>query len=155
MTGHSKWANIQHRKKLQFARRGKIFTRLIKEINIASHLEGDDVEKNSRLRFAIEKAQGVNMPSETIQQAIASADLEGYLYKDLTYEGFFMGEIAILVQCVTDNIEKTDAAISRIFKNFNISLASAGSVSYMFSELGELCFAPGAYVSAIENVAID
>jgi len=153
MTGHSKWANIQYRTKSRFARRGKIFTRMIREISIATHLDGSDVEQNSRLKLAIEKAKGVDMPVETINQTIAES--EGHLYKDLTFEGFFMGDIAILIECVTDNVAKTDTAIANIFNKYAGSLATKGSVKYLFTKMGELCFAPGSYENTIENIAIE
>lgn len=155
MTGHSKWAQIQFRKKNQYAQRGKIFTRMIREISMATQQSGEDTNINPRLRLAIEKANAANMPNESIQLAISNGLLDSHSYEDVIYEGFAFDDIAIMIECVTDNKKRTDDNIKKTFTDHAVNLGAQGSVSYLFTKLGELCFAPGSYENTITNVAIE
>ena len=155
MTGHSKWAQIQFRKKNQYAQRGKIFTRMIREITMATQQSGNEVEQNSRLRLAIEKANSAQMPSETIELAISNGLVDGHTYQDVIYEGFAFDDIAIMVECVTDDKKRTDDSIKNTFIKHAANLGAQGSVNYLFTKLGELCFAPGSYENSITNIAIE
>ena len=157
MAGHSKWANIQHRKKAQDSKRGKIFTRVIREITIAARAGGGEVDANPRLRLAIEKANAANMPKDTVERAIAKATgtLQGVIYEELNYEGYAPGGVAILLECVTDNKNRTVSEVRYAFSKHGGSLATEGSVSYLFTKLGVISFAPGADEEAIMDVALD
>jgi YebC/PmpR family DNA-binding regulatory protein len=157
MAGHSKWANIQHRKKAQDAKRGKVFTRVIREITVAARESGGDVDSNPRLRLAIEKAYAANMPKDTVQRAVAKATgtLQGVIYEELTYEGYAPGGVAILVECVTDNKNRTVSEVRHAFSKYGGSMGTDGSVSYLFSKLGVISFAPGSNEEAIMEVALD
>jgi YebC/PmpR family DNA-binding regulatory protein len=138
MSGHSKWANIKHRKAAQDAKKGQLFSKLAKEITVAAKLGGGNPENNIRLRVAIEKAREANMPLENIEKAIkrGTGELEGVTYEDVTYEGYGPGGVAILVNVLTDNKNRTAADIRKIFSKFGGSLGSAGSVSWIFERKG-------------------
>jgi YebC/PmpR family DNA-binding regulatory protein len=138
MSGHSKWANIKHRKAAQDAKKGQLFSKLAKEITVAAKLGGGNPENNIRLRVAIEKAREANMPSENIEKAIkrGTGELEGVTYEDVTYEGYGPGGVAILVNVLTDNKNRTAADIRKIFSKFGGSLGSTGSVSWIFERKG-------------------
>jgi len=138
MAGHSKWANIKHRKAAQDAKRGKIFTRHIREITVAARSGGGDVDANPRLRLAVDKALGVNMTRDTIERAIkrGTGELEGVSYDDVRYEGYGPAGIAILVECSTDNKNRTVAEVRHAFSKHNGNMGTEGSVAYMFEKLG-------------------
>lgn len=138
MAGHSKWANIRHRKGAQDAKRGKIFTKLIKEITVASRLGGADIESNPRLRTAIDKAKAGNMPKDTIERAIkkGSGDLDGVTYEEGTFEGYGPGGAAVIVEFMTDNRTRTVADVRYIFSRNNGSLGVSGSVAFLFDRKG-------------------
>ena len=138
MSGHSKWANIKHRKAAQDAKKGQLFSKLAKEITVAAKLGGGNPENKIRLRVAIEKAREANMPSENIEKAIkrGTGELEGVTYEDVTYEGYGPGGVAILVNVLTDNKNRTAADIRKIFSKFGGSLGSTGSVSWIFERKG-------------------
>ena len=145
MAGHSKWHNIQHRKGAQDAKRGKIFTKLIKEIVVAAKMGGSVIENNPSLRAVIEKALAANMKRDTIENAIkrGSGDLDGDNYEEVRYEGYGLGGTAIMVDCLTDNRNRTVADVRHAFSKYGGSLGTDGSVSYMFSKQGFISFASG------------
>jgi YebC/PmpR family DNA-binding regulatory protein len=145
MAGHSKWANIQHRKGRQDAKRGKIFTRLIKEITVASRLGGADPTSNPRLRLAMDKAFDNNMPKDTVERAIkrGSGDLEGVNYEEIRYEGYGIGGAAIIVDCMTDNRVRTVAEVRHAFAKHGGNMGTEGSVAFLFKHCGTMLFAPG------------
>jgi YebC/PmpR family DNA-binding regulatory protein len=157
MAGHSKWANIQHRKGAQDAKRGKIFTKVIREITIAARASGGDPATNPRLRLAIDKGLAANMNKDSIERAIkkATGELEGVTYEEIRYEGYAPGGVAVIVDCMTDNRVRTVADVRHAFAKFGGNLGTDGSVSYLFRKLGVLSFAPGAPEDAITEVAID
>lgn len=157
MAGHSKWANIQHRKKAVDAKRGKVFTRINREISVAAREGGGDPDANPRLRLAIEKANAVNMPKDNIERAIkkATGDLEGVTYEELAYEGYAPGGVAILVECLTDNRNRTVAEVRHAFSKHGGNLGTDGSVAYLFSKLGVLNFAPGTSEEKVMEVALE
>jgi YebC/PmpR family DNA-binding regulatory protein len=157
MAGHSKWANIQHRKGAQDKKRGKLFTKLIKEIMIAARIGGGDMSANPRLRLAVDKAKGQSMPKDNIERAIkrGSGDLDGADYLELRYEGYGPGGTAVLVDCMTDNKNRTVAEVRHAFSKFGGNLGADGSVSYMFTHVGLLSFAPGSDEDAIMEAAIE
>ena len=157
MAGHSKWANIQHRKGAQDAKRGKIFTKVIREITIAARASGGDPATNPRLRLAIDKGLAANMNKDSIERAIkkATGELEGVTYEEIRYEGYAPGGVAVIVECTTDNRVRTVADVRHAFSKFGGNLGTDGSVSYMFKKLGVLSFAPGANEDTITEVAID
>ncbi len=157
MAGHSKWANIQHRKGAQDAKRGKIFTKVIREIGIAARANGGDPATNPRLRLAIDKGLAANMNKDSIERAIkkATGELEGVTYEEIRYEGYAPGGVAVIVDCMTDNRVRTVADVRHAFSKFGGNLGTDGSVSYLFKKLGVLSFAPGAPEDAITDVAID
>src|SRR3954469_6948425 len=135
MAGHSKWANIKHRKERQDAKRGKIFTRLIKEITVAARLGGGgDPDMNARLRLAMDKAQEANLPKDTIERAIkkGSGELEGVNYEEVRYEGYGIGGAAIMVDCMTDNKVRTVADVRHAFTKYGGNMGTEGSVSFLF-----------------------
>ncbi len=157
MAGHSKWANIKHRKAAQDAKRGKIFTKLIREITVAARLGGGVVEDNPRLRAAVDKALGANMTRDTIDRAIkrgAGADDADNL-EELTYEGYGPGGVAILIEAMTDNRNRTVAEVRHAFSKAGGNLGTDGSVAYLFSTQGEISFEPGADEEAILEVALE
>ena len=142
MAGHSKWANIQHRKKRQDAKRGKLFTRLIREITVAAREGGGDQDSNPRLRLALDKAFSSNMNKDTIEKAInrGIGKIEGAIYEEITYEGYSSNGVAVLVETVTDNRNRTVAEIRHVFSKFGGNLGSSGSVSYLFKKMGVITF---------------
>jgi len=142
MAGHSKWANIQHRKKRQDNKRGKLFTKLIKEITVAAREGGGDADSNPRLRLALDKAFSGNMNKETVEKAInrGAGTLEGVNYEELTYEGYSSAGVAVIVECVTDNKNRTVAEVRHAFSKFAGNLGSSGSVSYLFKKIGVISY---------------
>jgi DNA-binding regulatory protein, YebC/PmpR family len=157
MAGHSKWANIQHRKNAQDAKRGKIFTKLIREISVAARMGGGDPSANPRLRSAVDKALSANMAKDVIERAIkkATGELEGVNYEEVRYEGYAPGGVAVIVDCLTDNKVRTVADVRHAFGKFGGNLGTDGSVSFMFRKLGVLSFAPGADEEKITEAAIE
>ena len=142
MAGHSKWANIQHRKKAQDAKRGKLFTKLIREITVASKIGGPQSESNPRLRLAVDKALEANVTKSSIERAIkrASGENKDSDYQELVYEGYASGGVAVLVECMTDNKNRTAAEIRHIFSRYNGKLGTTGSVAYLFKKKGVLIY---------------
>ncbi|MBN1958761.1 MAG: YebC/PmpR family DNA-binding transcriptional regulator [Desulfuromonadales bacterium] len=142
MAGHSKWANIKHRKGAQDAKRGKIFTKLIKEITIAAKIGGGDLEANARLRLAIDKAKQSNMPKDNIDRAIkkGTGDLDGVTYEEGIFEGYGPGGVAVIVEFMTDNRTRTVAEVRHAFSKYGGSLGVSGSVAFMFDRKGQLIF---------------
>ncbi len=157
MAGHSKWANIQHRKKAVDAKRGKIFTRINRELTIAAREGGGDPDANPRLRLAIDKANAANMPKDNIERAIkkATGDLEGVTYEEIRYEGYAQGGVAVLVECMTDNRNRTVAEVRHAFSKHGGNLGTDGSVAYLFSKVGVLNFAPGTSEDRVMEVALE
>lgn len=157
MAGHSKWANIKHKKAAQDAKRGKIFTRLIKEITIAARLGGGDPGSNPRLRLAIDKAYEHNMPKDNIERAIkrGCGDLEGVNYEEIRYEGYGVGGAAIMVDCMTDNRTRTVADVRHAFTKYGGNLGTDGSVTFLFKHCGQLLFAPGTDEERLMEVALE
>jgi len=145
MAGHSKWANIQHRKGRQDAKRGKIFTRLIKEITVAARLGGGDPGANPRLRLAMDKAFDNNMPKDTVERATkrGAGELEGVNYEEIRYEGYGIAGAAVIVDCMTDNRTRTAADVRHAFSKYGGNLGTDGSVAFLFKHCGQLLFAPG------------
>lgn len=157
MAGHSKWANIQHRKNAQDAKRGKVFTKVIREITIAARSGGGDPAANPRLRLAIDKGLASNMNKDSIERAVkkATGELEGVTYEEIRYEGYAPGGVAVIVETMTDNRHRTVADVRHAFSKFGGNLGTDGSVSYLFRKLGVLSFAPGAPENTITDVAIE
>ena len=157
MAGHSKWANIQHRKGAQDAKRGKIFTKLIREISVAAREGGGDPDHNPRLRTAIDKALTANMKRDSIDTAVkkATGALEGINYEHMRYEGYAPGGIAIIVDCLSDNKLRTVGEVRHAFTKFGGNLGTDGSVAYMFNDVGVLAFAPGTDEDALTDAAIE
>jgi YebC/PmpR family DNA-binding regulatory protein len=157
MAGHSKWANIQHRKGRQDAKRGKIFTRLIKEITVASRLGGSDITANPRLRLAVDKAYANNMPKDTVERATkrGSGELEGVSYEEIRYEGYGIGGAAVIVDCMTDNRVRTVADVRHAFAKHGGNLGSEGSVAFLFRHCGQLLFAPGTSEDKVMEAALE
>jgi len=157
MAGHSKWANIQHRKGRQDAKRGKIFTRLIKEITVASRLGGSDIGANPRLRLAVDKAYANNMPKDTIERAIkrGSGELDGVSYEEVRYEGYGIAGAAVIVDCMTDNRVRTVADVRHAFAKHGGNLGGEGSVAFLFKHCGQLMFAPGTSEEKVMDAALD
>ena len=157
MAGHSKWANIQHRKGAQDAKRGKLFTRLIREITVAARMGGGDVDSNPRLRLAIDKALGGNMTKDTIERAVkrGSGATEGDDYEEIVYEGYGPAGVAILVNCMTDNRNRTVAEVRHAFSKAGGNLGTTGSVSYLFNKVGQISYADNSNEDAIIDVALE
>lgn len=157
MAGHSKWANIQHRKGRQDAKRGKIFTRLIKEITVAARLGGPDPGSNPRLRAAIDKAKAESMPKDNIENAIkrGAGQLEGANYEEVRYEGYGIGGAAVMVDCLTDNKTRTVAEVRHAFSKHGGNLGTDGSVAFLFKHCGILLFAPGTDEDKIMEAALE
>jgi len=157
MAGHSKWANIKHKKAAQDAKRGKIFTRLIKEITVAARLGGGDPNSNPRLRLAVDKAYEQNMPKENVERAIkrGSGDLEGVNYEEIRYEGYGIAGAAVLVDCMTDNRVRTVADVRHAFTKYGGNLGMDGSVGFLFKHCGQLLFAPGTDEDKLMEVALE
>jgi YebC/PmpR family DNA-binding regulatory protein len=157
MAGHSKWANIRFRKGAQDAKRGKIFTRLIREITIAARMAGGDPAANPRLRTAIDKALGQNMPKDNIERAIkrGTGELEGVNYEEVSYEGYGPGGVAVLVECTTDNKNRTVSEVRHAFTKNGGNLGTDGSVAYLFNSLGVLSYPTGSSEDAIMEAALE
>jgi YebC/PmpR family DNA-binding regulatory protein len=157
MAGHSKWANIQHRKARVDAKRGKIFTRINRELTVAAREGGGDPDTNPRLRLAIDKANAANMPKDNIERAIkkATGDLEGVSYEEIIYEGYAQGGVAVLVECMTDNRNRTVAEVRHAFTKHGGNLGTDGSVAYLFDKMGVLNFAPGTSEDEVMEVALE
>ena len=157
MAGHSKWANIKHRKGAQDAKRGKVFTKLIKEITVAAKLGGGDLEANARLRTAIDKAKGENMPKDTIDRAIkkGTGDLDSVNYEEGTFEGYGPGGVAVIVEFMTDNRTRTVADVRHIFTKHNGSLGVNGSVAFLFDRKGLIAFNTAQDFDAIFEAALE
>ena len=157
MAGHSKWANIQHRKGRQDEKRGKVWTRIIREIMVAARQGGGDMGMNPRLRLAVDKAKAANMPADTIKKNIdkATGALEGVSYEEIRYEGYGIGGAAIIVDCMTDNRVRTVAEVRHAFSKYGGNLGAEGSVAFQFKHCGQLVFAPGASEDRIMEVALE
>ena len=158
MAGHSKWANIQHRKKAQDAKRGKVFTRLIREITVAARMGGgSDPAANPRLRLAVDKALAANMPKDTIDRAAkrGAGELDGVEYEEVRYEGYGPGGTAVIVDCMTDNRNRTVAEVRHAFSKSGGNLGTSGSVAFQFSEVGVLSYPPGSDEDAIMEAALE
>ena len=157
MAGHSKWANIQHRKKAVDAKRGKIFTRINRELSVAARVGGSDPDANPRLRLAIEKAHAANMAKDTIERTIkkATGELEGVSYEEIRYEGYAQGGVAVMIECLSDNRNRTVSEVRHAFSKHGGNLGTDGSVSYLFSKIGVLNFAPGTSEDEVMEVAVE
>ena len=157
MAGHSKWANIQHRKRAQDAKRGKLFTKLIREVTIAAREGGDDPGANARLRLAMEKAFAGNVPKDTVDRAIRRASGEGGsdALEEVRYEGYGPGGTAVMVDCVTDNRKRTVAEIRHAFTKWGGNLGTGGSVAYLFTRVGQLSFPPGTDEDRLMEAALE
>jgi YebC/PmpR family DNA-binding regulatory protein len=157
MAGHSKWANIKHKKAATDAKRGKIFTRLIREITVSAKLGGSDVSTNPRLRLAVDKAAANNMPKDTVDRAIkrGAGELEGINYEEVRYEGYGINGAAVIVDCLTDNRVRTVADVRHAFSKYGGNLGTDGSVAFLFRHCGQLVFAPGTDENKLMGVALD
>src|SRR5436305_9896423 len=157
MAGHSKWANIKHRKAATDARRGKIFTRLIKEITVAARLGGGDPGMNPRLRLAMDKATANNMPKDTIERATkrGAGDLEGVNYEEIRYEGYGINGAAVIVDCMTDNRTRTVADVRHAFSKYGGNLGTDGSVAFLFKHCGQMIFPPGTSEDKLMEAALE
>jgi YebC/PmpR family DNA-binding regulatory protein len=157
MAGHSKWANIQHRKGRQDAKRGKIFTRLIKEITVAAKMGGGDPAMNPRLRLAVDKAFENNMPKDNVERAIkrGSGGLDGVSYEEIRYEGYGPGGAAVIVDTLTDNRTRTVAEVRHAFTKFGGNMGSEGSVAFLFRHCGQLLYAPGTSEERLMEAALE
>src|SRR5471030_2276709 len=157
MAGHSKWANIQHRKGKQDAKRGKVFTRLIKEITVASRMGGGDPGANPRLRLAVDKAYANNMPKDNVERAIkrGTGDLEGVNYEEIRYEGYGIAGAAVIVDCMTDNKTRTVADVRHAFVKNGGNLGTDGSVAFLFKHCGQFIFAPGTSEDKVMEAALE
>ena len=157
MAGHSKWANIRHRKAAVDAKRGKIFTRLIKEITVAAKIGGGDPDSNPRLRLAMDKAFEANMPKDNVERAIkrGTGSLEGVHYEEVRYEGYGINGVAVIVDCLTDNKVRTVADVRHAFSKYGGNLGTDGCVAYLFKHCGQLLFAPGTSEDRIMEAALD
>jgi YebC/PmpR family DNA-binding regulatory protein len=157
MAGHSKWANIQHRKKAVDAKRGKIFTRVNRELSVAARTGGSDPDANPRLRLAIQKANAVNMPKDTIERTIkkAAGELEGVTYEEIRYEGYAPNGVAVMVDTLTDNRNRTVAEVRHAFSKAGGNMGTDGSVAYLFNKVGVLNFEPGTPEDEVLEVAME
>jgi YebC/PmpR family DNA-binding regulatory protein len=157
MAGHSKWANIQHRKNAQDAKRGKLFTRLIREITIAARMGGADINANSRLRLAVDKALTANMSKDTVDRAIkrGAGELDGVNYEEIRYEGYGPGGVAVMVDCLTDNRNRTVAEVRHAFNKCGGNLGTSGSVAFQFAETGVLSYPSGCDEEKIMEAALE
>jgi len=157
MAGHSKWANIQHRKGRQDEKRGKAWTRVIREIMVAARLGGGDLGINPRLRLAVEKAKAVNLPIDTVKRNIdkATGNLEGVNYEEIRYEGYGIGGAAIIVDTMTDNRVRTVAEVRHAFSKYGGNMGTEGSVAFQFKHVGQLIFAPGTDEDKVMEVALE
>jgi YebC/PmpR family DNA-binding regulatory protein len=157
MAGHSKWANIKHKKAATDAKRGKIWTRLIKEITVAARMGGGDINSNPRLRLAVDKAADANMPKDNVTRAIqrGSGGLEGVNYEEVRYEGYGIGGAAIIVDCMTDNRVRTVAEVRHAFSKYGGNMGTEGSVAFMFTHCGQFLFPPGTDEDKLTEAALD
>jgi YebC/PmpR family DNA-binding regulatory protein len=157
MAGHSKWANIKHKKAATDAKRGKIWTRLIKEITVAARLGGGDLNANPRLRLAVEKAADANMPKDNVNRAIqrGTGGLDGANYEEIRYEGYGLNGAAIIVDCMTDNRVRTVAEVRHAFSKFGGNMGTEGSVAFLFRHCGQMLFAPGTNEDALMEAALE
>jgi YebC/PmpR family DNA-binding regulatory protein len=157
MAGHSKWANIKHKKAATDAKRGKVWTRLIKEITVGARLGGGDIATNPRLRLAVEKAADANMPKDNVQRAIqrGTGGLDGANYEEIRYEGYGINGAAVLVDCMTDNRVRTVAEVRHAFAKFGGNMGSEGSVAFLFKHCGQFLFAPGTNEDALMEAALE
>ncbi|KIQ31353.1 hypothetical protein RT97_15740 [Variovorax paradoxus] len=157
MAGHSKWANIQHRKGRQDEKRGKLWTRAIREITVAARAGGGDLSANPRLRLAVEKAKAVNLPIDTVKRNIdkATGNLEGVNYEEIRYEGYGIGGAAIIVDTMTDNRVRTVAEVRHAFSKHGGNMGTEGSVAFQFKHCGQIIFAPGTDEDKVMEVALE
>jgi len=157
MAGHSKWANIKHKKAATDAKRGKIFTRLIREITVAARMGGADASMNPRLRLAIDKATDQNMPKDTIERAAkrGAGGLEGVAYEEIRYEGYGIAGAAVIVDCMTDNRTRTVADVRHAYSKYGGNLGTDGSVAFLFKHCGQLVFAPGTDENSLMEAALE
>ena len=157
MAGHSKWANIQHRKGRQDEKRGKVWTRVIREITVAARQGGADLGMNPRLRLAVEKAKAANMPADTVKKNIdkATGNLEGVSFEEIRYEGYGIGGAAIIVDTMTDNRVRTVAEVRHAFSKYGGNLGTEGSVAFQFRHVGQFVFAPGTGEDRVMGVALE
>ncbi len=157
MAGHSKWANIKHKKAANDKKRGKIWSKLIREVTVAAKAGGGDIEANPRLRLAVDKAKASNMPKDTIERAVikGSGGADGDNYEEIRYEGYGHAGTAIIVDCLTDNRNRTASEVRHAFTKYNGNLGTSGSVAYMFTKQGEISFAPNADEDGIMDVALE
>jgi YebC/PmpR family DNA-binding regulatory protein len=157
MAGHSKWANIQHRKGAQDKKRGKLFTKLIREITVAARMGGGDPDSNPRLRLAIDKARAQSMPKDNIERAVkrGSGETDGDDFQEIRYEGYGPGGTAVMVDCLTDNRNRTVAEVRHAFTKFGGNLGADGSVNYLFNHVGQLMYGPEADEEALMEAAIE
>jgi len=157
MAGHSKWANIQHRKGAQDKKRGKLFTKLIREITVAAKMGGGDPDANPRLRMAIDKAKAQSMPKDNIERAVkrGSGDTDGDEFQEIRYEGYGPGGTAVMVDCLTDNRNRTVAEVRHAFTKFGGNLGADGSVNYLFNHVGQLLYPEGSDEDAVMEAAIE
>ena len=157
MAGHSKWANIQHRKSRQDEKRGKVWTRVIREITVAARQGGADLAMNPRLRLAVEKAKAANMPADTVKKNIdkATGNLEGVSYEEIRYEGYGIGGAAIIIDCMTDNKVRTVAEVRHIFSKYGGNMGTEGSVAFQFKHVGQFIFAPGLSEDKVMEIALE
>jgi YebC/PmpR family DNA-binding regulatory protein len=156
MAGHSKWANIQHRKNRQDAKRGSLWTKIIREVTVAAR-GGGDPGMNARLRLALDKASAANVPKDTVTKAIArgSGKLEGAHYEEIRYEGYGIGGAALMIDCMTDNRTRTVADVRHAFSKYGGNLGTDGSVAFLFKHCGQIVFAPGTSENKVMEAAID
>jgi YebC/PmpR family DNA-binding regulatory protein len=157
MAGHSKWANIQHRKGAQDKKRGKLFTKLIREVTVAARMGGSDLNSNPRLRLAVDKARAQSMPKDNIERAIkrGAGELDDVDYQEIRYEGYGPGGTAVIVDCLTDNRNRTVADVRYAFSKFGGNLGADGSVGYLFNHVGQLLYPSGSSEEAIMEAAIE
>lgn len=157
MAGHSKWANIQHRKGRQDEKRGKVWTRVIREIMVAARLGGGDLDTNPRLRMAVEKAKAANMPADTIKRNIdkATGNLEGVHYEEIRYEGYGIGGVALMVDTMTDNKVRTVAEVRHALSKNGGNMGTEGSVAFQFKHCGQIILAPGTSEDKVMEVALE
>ena len=157
MAGHSKWANIQHRKGRQDEKRGRVFSRLAKEITVAARMGGGDINFNPRLRLAVDKGKAVNMPADNIDRAIkkGTGELEGVTYEEARYEGYGIGGAAVMVDCLTDNKTRTVADVRHAFNKYGGNMGTDGCVAFQFKHCGQLLFAPGTSEDALMEAALE
>ena len=157
MAGHSKWANIQHRKGRQDEKRGKIWTRIIREITVAARQGGPDIKDNPRLRLAVDKAKAANMPADRIKYNIdkASGNIDGLTYEEIRYEGYGIGGAAIMIDTMTDNRVRTVAEVRHAFSKYGGNMGTDGSVAFQFKHVGQLLFAPGTSEDQVMEVALE